>query len=284
MRIPLLRRMALALTLFATATLGFGSEKAHAYGISTHLLITRRAVEEYRLCRKWTKSPELSKYNGELLGQANTQEDYNILTKSFNWHFYRPGLNLGHAVIAWGQASLKKRFIQLQSKISKTPSIKLLGTLSHYAQDVTNPAHVVPVFHWLSDTFDNYDFEKALPPLITETECRLLFDQAKHPKTYFQLLDAVSIETLERLKEEFSYSENGSEKKLRWDEGFWQESHTSKPFGSYGRFGNKYGTTQLGEIHIDPEVYVKFSQRQLRSAINVTLIYLYRYFRTSRKE
>jgi hypothetical protein len=49
-------------------------------------------------------------------------------------------------------------------------------------------------------------------------------------------------------------------------------------FGHYGRLGNSFGETQIQNVSIDSQVYLNFTKRQIRSALDSTLLFLALFF------
>lgn len=98
------------------------------------------------------------------VAQGAVAEDGLTVERATNWHFY----NRDQKVMPsrWAQRNLdnifKWRVAQLTEKAAKDKRIGVVyraaGRVLHYVQDMSVPAHVVPIYHGpnLSDGFDSY--------------------------------------------------------------------------------------------------------------------------------
>jgi hypothetical protein len=175
---------------------------------------------EYEYCRKYTGYKALPPQAANVLIRSNSFEDLAIWVKAFNWHFYHPEKMLGGGSLGLGQGSLWKRFQKLEKRAQMKKSLYALGGLIHYIQDVTNPAHVAPVFHTARDSFDNYPFEISEFEAIEEENCQKLKSSARVEHTYSGLLKTVSSETLQRLEDSFELKVDGVLISSTWKEEF----------------------------------------------------------------
>lgn len=252
--------------------------QVYAYSISAHTWLTERAVKEYNFCAGVLHSKSLPTDASKLLTKSNAFEDRAIHIKAVNWHFYHPTKDLGSGTLGLGHASLRWRFQTLANRVKIGHSLKSLGALIHYIQDVTNPAHVAPVYHVFSDSFDNFNFTSMAPPFLVESECQNLVSLAMKQHSYDDLLESVTRETLSRMDESFSFTEGGKTQTINWKEAFWNPEYSSrskqKGFGHYGRFGNKFGVAQNKGVSIAPSVFSEFAKRQIRQALDATIVSL----------
>jgi hypothetical protein len=154
--------------------------------------------------------------------------------------------------------------------------LQSLGGLIHFVQDVTNPAHVAPVFHVVGDTFDNFDFTHAPPDFISESECRTLESYSRQKHSYMEVLDSVAQETLKQMAEPFDFMANGKTQSITWKEAFWDTDFGPESkqngFGHYGHLGNRFGSTEINGATISPGVHSDFAKRQIRRSLNATIV------------
>ena len=137
---------------------------AHTYSAVTHDTLTTIAVHHFNLLVRGTKVDALRPEQVAATIHGSRHEDEMlILRRIANWHFYDPEKQAEKRFI-FIRTQLHTRFRELSQLLSAKPapkdSYELLGRIIHYLQDVTVPAHVVPVFHpryfVVNDRFDKY--------------------------------------------------------------------------------------------------------------------------------
>jgi hypothetical protein len=152
-----------------------GESKAYSVD-KAHQHLTKIALNVYGFCaNEVTPSNQKTNFNEKIIIDANIEEDEgHWLLRIFNWHFYYPERNKYRKGI-FIKETLDRTFDGLiKGLISEPPQKKgyeILGRVLHFIEDVTVPAHVVPVYHsinlpWLngtkrqlkiSDGVDSYD-------------------------------------------------------------------------------------------------------------------------------
>lgn len=243
---------------------------AHAYSPGAHRLIVKAAVQEYNFCLDVLKSEKQRMIKSEVstIALYNKFEDINPFNRLKHWHFFSPTKDLGPV------ASLKKRYVEVEAKLPKRNLYKVLGSLSHYIQDVTNPAHVAPVYHGLGDGLDFYDYKNHWPDFITKEECLTIAERAQshQGKSSFALIQRLAEETLAKMQEKVMVVSATHQGFFSWEEAFWSTKFgpTSKQagFGEYGFLGNDFGKTGSA---VDEATTVKFAKDRIRAALNGTL-------------
>jgi len=252
----------------------FMFKDVHAYSVKNHMILTVLAVEAYNHCGKimpekprgFEKIRPLEKYR---LVNGNISEDEDKAGKLKRWHFYDRAGQLGRDSIVniFGFSglietpSLHARFDQLEIRADKQGAFveshrrwrlyDVVGAMMHYIQDVTVPAHVVPIFHpknFLGDAFDRYEVRasdyrgedidrlEATEEFLSQFDalkCRRVFREAE--RSYNQILNALADETYLTLENKIPDSP------LTWSEAFWDRKRNSRGFGDYGRAGNRFG-------------------------------------------
>jgi hypothetical protein len=243
---------------------------AFAYSPAAHRLIVLASAEEYNFCLDVIKSekPRMLKSEVNKIALFNKLEDINPFNRLKHWHFFSPNKDLGPV------ASLKGRYVDVEGKLPKRNLYKVLGPLTHYVQDVTNPAHVAPVYHGLGDGLDFYDYKNHWPNFITKDECLAIAARAaahKGPDS-FALIQRLAEETLAKMQEKVMVLSSTHQGFYSWEEAFWSTKFgpTSKQagFGEYGFLGNDFGKSGSA---VDEATTVKFAQDRIRAALNGTL-------------
>ena len=223
------------------------SVNAFGYSLFTHAEMTEQAIKEFNLCLSGDETQPLNGEPARLLIGASAMEDFEPIAKGLHMHFYHPDRQLGLPYsgvfsgflgrafeIIGGQGSFVLRFKKFESELDQLflnlpedrpvfgPSF-FGGSLVHYIQDVTNPAHVAPVFHAAGDAFDNFPFPKDWPK-VTSNRCKEL--RESESDSLFALMDAYATDTLSVLETEFDYQKKSADKwttqRVKWSEGFWR--------------------------------------------------------------
>ena len=100
-----------------------------------------------------------------LIRDANRDEDEsNFPSRLFNWHFYNPARNEYRKGLLIFDESLERTFSRIEGRIESgtlrgEEAHRYIGRVLHYLEDMTVPAHVVPVYHgpnlpWAAHRFD----------------------------------------------------------------------------------------------------------------------------------
>lgn len=246
------------------------AQSAFAYSPRAHRLIVLASATEYNFCLDTLNSskPRLIKSQVKKIALYNKFEDINPVVRLKHWHFFSPNKDLGPV------ASLKNRYLNVEAKIGQKDIYKILGSLSHYIQDVTNPAHVAPVYHGLGDGLDFYDYKNAWPSFISKEDCVQIAARVAMRKSAssFPLIVRISNETLDKMQEKVMVLSSTHQGFYSWEEAFWSTKFgpTSKQagFGEYGFLGNDFG--KAGSA-IDEETTVRFAKDRIRAALNGTV-------------
>jgi hypothetical protein len=249
---------------------------AWSYAPKTHRQLVQEAVKDFKVCidHLQLRAAPFSADESEEIESGNLWEDYNLWRKFTNWHFYHPSKDLGVGWLGIGHGSLGPRFQELQSADPK--KLAVIGALSHYLQDVTNPAHVVPIYHGIGDSFDNFDFKAHWPKQISKAQCEILWQRSQQSikKKHFiwELLQQTAAHTRARLEEKIAIKSGKHQGDFSWGQAFWDETYGKGSkrvgFGQYGFLGNEFGSPDLG---LEPAVMAQFAREQIRAAQHVTV-------------
>ena len=234
------------------------ASSALSYRLHEHKIVTRCAVSVFNACQ--TKMV-FSALDTQSLVQGNLSEDYNLLAKWLrSSHYYNPERRVSK--LLRNDALSRVRYLEKQPS-----SLRKLGKIIHFVQDVTSPPHVIPVAHNLSDGFEKFQVrEKDLirSKYTCPTEIRSPGVVLKH----------TALQTLTRLNEEAKAQRDDQSYRFSWAM-FWTK-RTGSNFGSYGFWGNAFGITEpifvLGHAYkFDKEVFYNFKLQRLNDAVQATL-------------
>jgi hypothetical protein len=136
-----------------------GKGQAMAFSAkSTHPYLTHIAYNIYNECAVELlqdadeKNPP-KENTGDLteIIKANKNEDGLTLTRAMNWHFYNPDLPENRKAFLHYR-TFDRTFQGIvddlkEESLTKKEGYEILGRVLHFIEDVTVPAHVVPVYH-----------------------------------------------------------------------------------------------------------------------------------------
>ncbi len=269
-----------------------------------HQKITRKAVELFMAHDQGDFSALLQRYIDDIIDGSKDADTKPLHIRSTNWHFYRAndllqpirikilGL-MPLTIYPTSDHILKLRIEQLQKECRKGASddlFNLAGRILHHTQDMSTPAHVVPVYHGLDvldfveDAINVHDsFEDHSETISEQTLVSMDIDATRfneivaNPCDLFSNYDTAARRTLELLYEDststFSATVNGEEKQLPWSL-FWQQwtpdlhdDASLHGFGQYGILGKHFGQTNIhvngDHYHIPADVYDAFYRQQI---------------------
>lgn len=292
--------------LYAFLALSFYST-ANANDPGIHHQISTEAVRQYESC--FPNKALSEKARGNFVNYSAWEDStlHNPL-RFRQWHFFSPTGDLGRSQ-GGSRISMDKRFKTLEKKLHKEiakqkikQAYESLGRITHYLQDVTSPAHVMPIYHWSGqkDAFDSYPFDTAAAATYFDAnKHKVCAAVASSPQnTLFPVLKETAQHTIEAAHNAPLKIANGTTDKATWGL-FWKEDETCrrsvKPkFKDYGPFDNSFGDTtivdrcDLGdkpspytqycgghECRIDQAVYQEFAAARHRDAIMASLKALY---------
>ena len=153
------RRAALALAL------GLLPGLALAYEPEIHQKLTFLAAKQFNRCVDGTDLPGLNALQVRIVAKANArQADLNFFVRIFRWNYYdRSGV--GDRDILWViDTRFHEHFDQLVRRVAAAEDAhdryRNAGRIIGYIQDVSSPAHAVPVYAarwWRLSTKDRFD-------------------------------------------------------------------------------------------------------------------------------
>jgi hypothetical protein len=263
-------------------------ESASAFDAKRHSIYTLDAVQAFSDC----KGINLSLDAGAALAAGTEAEDTSLLTldeRVTNWHFYNRDYKLRPG---WfGSRNLDgifaKRIMTLEEQLTSEKSnpvevYEYAGRVLHYIQDMSVPAHVVPVFHVklplldLSDPFDDFKRREGLPPFqLTPAQCETLRAEVVANKTYpTTLLNNAAKDTLWIIGQTKSPNAPQTSWVKYWHYPAQQQSDAYKGWGDYGVCAFTRGSTVAG-CKSDAELDALFEHQYQQTLINSVRMLFY---------
>jgi hypothetical protein len=255
----------------AAVLLFVASSAVHAFQLGDHQKVTDQAIAEFSAC--------FPQYQAVLsfawLMDGNRSEDTNLFEKQlFYSHFYHPHKKLK---LWWREdssgriANLKPDLLQCRSGRNGANEIAQLGHAIHHFQDVSVPAHVVPVNHSFWDGFENY---AVTGDIASGWTCQQIASAAADDlddilrQTAEATLTAVSSARVE-------VAVVGTKTAMQLGGvDFWAEAKDNG-FGTYGSLGNHFGETEFTEgaytFRVADDFYREFKRGQMKLAVRATL-------------
>jgi hypothetical protein len=267
----------------------FYSVAVLAYSECNHAFITQCAID---LLNKKFGSEYISPKEAKEIINGNCSEDHFGLKWSvrlWNQHFYNP---LKPKKYYKRVHSIDVRFERIAKRCFKRKSSSKyyfsIGEISHHIQDVTNPAHVVRIYHGgkLKDNFDEQYVSPFFPNKI-EIDTTLSYKAPFHRS----ILAPTAIKTLGSINAQFEVkiktTNDSISKTINWSY-FWEDNPTDW-FGKYGILGGPGNSKktktdnylsekiQHGDAiyYIDKKDYDNYSSQQIELAVVQTAQFIY---------
>jgi len=278
--------------LFSIIALSMSSSLVNAYSKDNHEFITRQAVDLLEAC----KIRDIKEDYVESMVRYNIGQD-ELTRKLLIWHFpaaakgeeYRSPLATFSLVSSFAlDTNFEIWTTYLAKELNRShatwTTYPALGALLHYVQDVSVPAHAIPIFHpssyfppqtdgfdnWsrfsgfseLSEACDNIKGFKSVEKLLKDARSNTLTNIQK-PKAFKYLIDGVSTD--------------GSWIML-WPVKF-PDRWINDGFSRYGCSGDSFGDAEIDcndqIIQVPLSSYVSIASTQVKDAIynSAKLIY-----------
>ena len=233
-------KWAAAATLLALATPGL------AYDSRLHQQLTFIAAKQYNRCAAELGARALTPLQVRYVAKANVgQADDNFLRKLVRWNYYDRSSQSERSFMWLVDTRLHHHFNDLTRELgAETPDVAEaeayaeLGRVISYLQDMTSPAHVVPVYYnrwWrlsLSDRFNGYRVNADAVDHVAQAMCSQVFD-ADAP-SLGQILVSTADDTLAAVHGPIEGMP------ATW-EAFWTFDADDSSWGEYGPAGNSFG-------------------------------------------
>lgn len=268
-----------------------------------HQKITKRAIDLYHLHCPGPFSRHLNRYAEEVIEGSKEADTTPLTVRATNWHFYPANDRLAPiktkllgfmpiTIYPTSDHILKRRIEELKKEISKGISedvFNLVGRILHHIQDMSTPAHAVPVYHGLDvldlvedelnvrDSFEEYSEENIDTVLDTIIVDHAHFEATTEaplsPDALYEHAAQRTLKTLYGPHQGFHAKVDGVSTHIGWDSYWrpWSSDRTDEAslygFGSYGPLGHAFGKNHVlvGQVHyeVPPQACSQLYRKQL---------------------
>lgn len=223
--------------------------RANSYNIDNHKQLSALSFELLDFCQlDFNLDPqELINFSGL---EDSSPHHASFFTRLANWHFYTDSKKEDQWIIAklirrdfWKRWNNLMEEYQLNSTDKKERSA-LAGAIVHYIQDVSNPAHIAPVYHGpgLKDKFDSFPI---LSQALRENFPSLCKQMSYSENSAFEILEKTASSSKQSMHKSFTYKKNGIRHTESFGNAFWHPKESGDFFGVYGNLGNNFGNTEF---------------------------------------
>ena len=215
---------------------------AAAYDSPIHQKLTFLAAKQFNRCLAGRIIPPVNALQVRMIARANArQAETNIFVRMVRWNYYdRSGV--GDRDILWVidtrfHEHFDQQLRELATAGGDADAFPYVGRILNYVQDVTSPAHAVPVYttRWwrlrLKDRFDSF-------PIDEDRVATAVRDSCAHVLASTADYDGVLRETAEDTLTAIEAPMFGLP--TSW-EAFWTLNENPGKFGEYGAAGNNFG-------------------------------------------
>lgn len=219
----------------------FAAAPVGAYEGSLHQELTFIAAKHFNSCAGDASLPRLTPLQVRYIAKANVrQTEANIFRRMTRWSYYDREEQRPRSMLWFIQTRMHQHFNRLVAELGAAEALadrySGLGRVVNYVQDMTSPAHVVPVFtarwwRWdISDGFDRYPVDADAVSVAVGDDCA---DLEAAPGDWDDLLSATADRTLSAVRGQIPGLP------VSWQV-FWRIGDPGG-FGGYGGAGNNFG-------------------------------------------
>jgi hypothetical protein len=237
------------------------ADPVHAYDPDLHQQFTFIAAKQLNRCLEGSALPRLTPLQVRYIAKSDVAQAQGSWFGQFRWGYYDRAAQ-GQRKLLWViDTRLHDHFKQLETEMSSAREMgdqySDLGYIANYLQNMTSPAHVVPVYftRWwrfsLSDRFDGYPIDVAAIDKAMNVDCAALLASPDQPVE--EVLRDTASATLRAVQRRIDSLP------MTW-QSFWKLADDPEQFGEYGRAGNNFGRrvelkcgeTKLRAAHREP--------------------------------
>lgn len=214
---------------------------ANAFDGSLHQQLTFIAAKQFNRCVAGSQVPRLTPLQVRYIAKANVgQAESNLFRRAVRWGYYDRKGQDEKSLLWFIQTRFHGHFNDTVNALDASDGLgdtySNLGRIVNYLQDMTSPAHVVPVYttRWwrlnVSDRFDGFPVDEDAVTSLIGDDCAPIafgFDN------YHALLAATADQTLHAVQTPIPGMP------ASW-EVFWKLNAPGS-FGEYGDAGNNFG-------------------------------------------
>jgi hypothetical protein len=250
-----------------------------AYDPALHQQFTFIAAKQLNRCLEGTSIPRLTPLQVRYIAKSDVAQAQGSWIPQLHWGYYDRSAQ-GEKKLLWlVDTRLHDHFDQLEQDMSRAQEMSDqysdLGYVVNYLQNMTSPAHVVPVYftRWwrfsLTDRFDGYPVDTEALERAMKTDCAALLNAPEKPVS--EILKETASATLLAVQRRIDALP------VTW-QAFWKLADDPEQFGEYGRAGNNFGRrvefkcrdTKCVLLDKDP-LYDAFALARHVDAVNATM-------------
>ena len=264
-----------------TLVSGLASAPSFAYDADTHQQLTFLAAKHFTRCLARSEPEALTPLQVRYVARANVgQAQSGFFRRGVRWSYYPRGDADGRALFGLIETRFGEQFDAAVAALEEAATnaeddaslLKRLGRVVFYLQEVSSPAHVVPVYtsRWwrfsVGDRFDDYPVDEERVQALLDGSCSDPLDDLD--------LYGILAQTAERTLGAVDSSIPGMPS--TW-QAFWRFPDSAGDFGEYGAAGNRFGLKS--EFRCDDEtcvllrddpLYADFAAAQHALAVRAT--------------
>ena len=213
-----------------------------AYDPPLHQQFTFIAAKELNRCLDGTAIPLLTPLQVRYIAKSDFAQAQGGWFGQFRWGYYDRAGQQQRTLLWVIDTRLHDHFRQLEQDLSSARAMRDqysdLGYVVNYLQNMTSPAHVVPVYftRWwrlsLTDRFDSYPSDSDTLERALNTDCAALLKEPDSP------VDVILRNTASATLLAVQRRIDGLP--ITW-QAFWKLADDPEQFGEYGRAGNNFG-------------------------------------------
>ena len=225
----------------ALLAVALGACSAGAYDGTAHQTLTFIAAQHFNRCAGGAGAVRLTPLQVRYIVKANVgQTQANLFRKVTRWSYYdRAGQN-ERSALGFIQTRLHRHFNRVVRALEEAESLaerySNLGRIASYLQEVTSPAHVVPVYTtrwWRFNVGDRFDEFPVVEDAFAAAVARDCSPLSANVESHAELLAATAEGTLAAVRQPIA------DMQVTW-EVFWEIDQPGT-FGRYGDAGNNFG-------------------------------------------
>ncbi len=260
----------------------FGCTDVRAYEAPIHQQITFIAARHLNACLQGSSIPPIAPLEVRYVARANVrQEESGWLRGTYRSDFYDRAQQAERNFFFFVDTRVHEQFREigqeLDAAVEPADRYSALGRVVNILQDMTSPAHVVPVYftRWwrfnVSDRFNEFRIDDERIEAEVAGQCDYLYDLVDAPDiTVDALLVEAANDTLDAVQRPIEGLP------VTW-QAFWRLADDPEDFGEYGVAGNQFGRRAQFDcggqrcvlLDRDP-LYVAFAHDRHLEAVRVT--------------
>ena len=229
--------------LIPLALISGGTQQVWGYEPALHQQLTFIAARQFNICvQDASDIRRLSALDSRYVVKAIVAEaDANVFVRMVRWDYYNREDQTNRTTLGFVDTRFHKHFdelvIRAERSNPRSERLRHLGRILNHIQNVSSPAHAVPVYtgRWwrlsFGDRFNRYPIDTDLIESRVRERCAEVLSP---PATFQEILVDSADATAEALRRPIRGFP------VTW-ESFWKFARTAEGFGEYGPAGNAFG-------------------------------------------